>query len=91
MQFHIVQYLALGISTVRYLNGLIDEKDKSERHLSHLKENLKQLSKMHENKQKQLGLHAHDPISRSSDCLYFNAVSYRSIPCSGNFNGSIFK
>ena len=38
---------------------LIDEKDKSERHLSHLKENLKQLSKMHENKQKQLGLHAH--------------------------------
>ena len=34
---------------------LIDEKDKSERHLSHLKENLKQLSKMHENKQKQLG------------------------------------
>ncbi|MCE5091130.1 ATP-binding protein [Staphylococcus devriesei] len=36
---------------------LVDERDKSQRHLSHLKENLNQLSKMHETKQKQLAIH----------------------------------
>ena len=33
---------------------LVDDRDKSQRHLEHLKANLNQLSKMHESKQKQL-------------------------------------
>ncbi len=36
---------------------LIDDKDKSQRHLKHLKDNLTQLSKMHESKQKELAIH----------------------------------
>ena len=36
---------------------LIDDRDKSQRHLTHLKDNLTQLSKMHENKQKELAIH----------------------------------
>lgn len=36
---------------------LVDDKDKSERRLSNLKQNLSQLSKMHERKQKELALH----------------------------------
>ncbi|GEP80516.1 AAA family ATPase [Staphylococcus carnosus] len=36
---------------------LIDEKDKAERRLNHLHQNLQQLSKMHEAKQKELALH----------------------------------
>lgn len=35
----------------------VDDKDKSERRLNHLKQNLTQLSKMHEQKQKELALH----------------------------------
>ncbi|WP_210135541.1 AAA family ATPase [Staphylococcus sp. GDX8P80P] len=36
---------------------LVDDRDKSQRHLEHLKANLNQLSKMHESKQKQLAIH----------------------------------
>ncbi|HLR19952.1 MAG TPA: AAA family ATPase [Staphylococcus sp.] len=36
---------------------LVDDKDKSERRLDNLKQNLAQLSKMHEQKQKELALH----------------------------------
>lgn len=36
---------------------LVDDKDKSERRLSNLKQNLAQLSKMHDQKQKELALH----------------------------------
>lgn len=36
---------------------LTDDKDKAERRLNHLKQNLSQLSKMHESKQKELALH----------------------------------
>ncbi|MEJ7173251.1 AAA family ATPase [Staphylococcus caprae] len=36
---------------------LVDEKDKSSRRLEHLKQNLNQLSKMHEAKQKEVALH----------------------------------
>ncbi|PTE75117.1 AAA family ATPase, partial [Staphylococcus gallinarum] len=35
----------------------VDDKDKSERRLNHLKQNLTQLSKMHDQKQKELALH----------------------------------
>lgn len=40
-------------------NRLVDEKDKAERRLDHLKQNLTQLSKMHEAKQKELALLDH--------------------------------
>lgn len=36
---------------------LVDERDKSSRRLEHLKQNLNQLSKMHEAKQKEVALH----------------------------------
>lgn len=38
-------------------NRYVDDRDKAERRLNHLKQNLAQLSKMHESKQKELALH----------------------------------
>ena len=43
-------------SELESYHSLIDERDKAERRLDHLKQNLMQLSKMHESKQKELAL-----------------------------------
>ena len=55
---------------------LVDDRDKSQRHLEHLKANLNQLSKMHESKQKQLAIHEQARMERFRAKLNIEPLSF---------------